>query len=306
MQTLAQIRAMLDERGIAPRKALGQNFLIDQNLIAVLIDAAGVRAGDRVLEVGPGTGTLTEALMARGASVIACELDRGLAQLLADRLVGQPGPGQLTLIRGDCLASKHAINERLARELGDRPFSLVANLPYGAATPLIATLLTDWPACSRLAVTIQREVADRLEAGPGTRAYGPLAALIWATGRIERVATLAPACFWPRPEVTSAMVLIERLDQPRVDDPAGFARFCQTIFQSRRKQLGGVLARLCGPIDWPAGIDSHDRAEALAPDRLAVLWDAAASGYTEGDGRQAGPEAPVEQDAAHRRGHHDR
>ena len=115
MQTLAQIRQMLDERALAPRKSLGQNFLIDQNLIGKLIDAAQVAPGETVLEVGPGTGTLTEALLDRGARVIACELDRGLAALLRDTLV----PRGLTLIEGDCLERKRALNADLVEVLAD-------------------------------------------------------------------------------------------------------------------------------------------------------------------------------------------
>src|SRR4051812_5019410 len=106
MQTLIQIRALLEERGLAPRKSLGQNFLIDQNLIRKLVDASGVGAGDLVLEVGPGTGTLTEELLERGCEVVACELDRGLAELLRERLGANP---RFTLVEGDCLASKREI-----------------------------------------------------------------------------------------------------------------------------------------------------------------------------------------------------
>lgn len=282
MQTRAQIQALLAQWGLSPRKALGQNFLIDQNLITKLVEASGVGTGDRVLEVGPGTGTLTEALLDRGARVVACELDRGLAQLMRDRFGDRAGePGKLTLIEGDCLASKHELSSELARALGDEPFVLAANLPYGAATPLIATLLAHWPTCSRMAVTIQREMADRLLAVPGTRAYGPLAVLIWATASVKRIATLGPACFWPRPEVTSAMISIERRQTLRVDDPDGLARFCQQVFQTRRKQIGGVLGGLVeGAVDWPAGIEPSDRAERLEPEQLAALWMSVRARYT--------------------------
>src|SRR6186713_2406397 len=115
MQTLAQIRELLESRGLAPRKSLGQNFLIDHNLIRKLVDASGAAAGDLVLEVGPGTGALTEELLDRGCRVIACELDRGLAELLRERFAATAGSGRFTLIEGDCLASKRALADELVR-----------------------------------------------------------------------------------------------------------------------------------------------------------------------------------------------
>ncbi len=206
-QTLSEIRGLLASRGLSPRHALGQNFLIDHNLLRRLVDESGVGAGDLVLEVGPGTGTLTEELLARGCEVIACELDRGLAGLLRNRLGNE---ARFTLVEGDCLEGKRALSGALAGALAGRPFTLVANLPYGSATPLMLTLLVDHPECRAMFATIQREVADRLAARPGSKAYGPLAVVASLLARVRTVAALAPECFWPRPEVTSAMVAIER------------------------------------------------------------------------------------------------
>lgn len=272
MQTLAEIKSILAERGLAPRKRLGQNFLTDHNLIRRLVDAAGVGAGDTVLEVGPGTGTLTEELLDRGCRVIACELDAGFAVMLRERFAGRP----FTLVEGDCLAGKRAVNPALFEAIGDGRFALVANLPYGAATPLMLGLLTE-PRCVGQFVTIQKEVADRLAAGPGSKVYGAISVAAQVLGRVERIATLPPECFWPRPEVTSAMIsivpaLLGRSDDgtgSAVDlDPGAFAAFCLAVFAGRRKQLGSVL----GDGVWPDGVSRTDRAEALSPEQIVRLF----------------------------------
>lgn len=268
MQTLAQMRAMLEERGLSPRKRLGQNFLIDHNMIRKLVDASGVGAGDRVMEVGPGTGTLTEELLDRGCEVTACELDRGLAQLLRERLGGRVG---FTLIEGDCLRGKHEINPDLLGALKGEPFTLVANLPYGAATPLMTSLLADVPGCQGLYVTIQREVADRLMAKPGTRDYGPVGILASLTAEVELIAKLPPPCFWPSPEVHSAMVALRRLASPLSPRAREIIDFAQGLFEKRRKQIGSVLGR---DFPWPEGVSPEARAESLSPRAWIALYGA--------------------------------
>ncbi|NUQ68154.1 MAG: ribosomal RNA small subunit methyltransferase A [Phycisphaerales bacterium] len=270
MQTLTQIKAILESHGLSPRHALGQNFLIDANLLRKFVDAASLAPGQSVLEVGPGTGTLTEALLERGCRVVAAEMDAGLAALLRERLGGNE---RFTLVEGDCLASKREINPALLAALGKGEFVLMANLPYGAATPLIACLLADVPRCRGLYVTVQRELADRIVAPPGGRDYGPISVLAQATARCGLIARLSPECFWPRPEVHSAMVSMERLDTPRSPDPGGLARFCQKVFEKRRKQLGAVLGR---DVPWPEGVRGEDRAEALSVEQLIALHAVAA------------------------------
>ena len=281
MQSVSQIRALLAERGLRPKRSLGQNFLIDQNLIRKLVDAAGVAAGDVVLEVGPGTGTLTEELLARGCRVVASELDDGLADLLEERAEemaresgGQVRGAGLTVVRGDCLKSKREINPAVLEAIGEGPFSLVANLPYGAATPLLLTLLMDHPRCGVMAVTIQREVADRLLADTGTKEYGLLSVMAQALARVERLATLPPSCFWPAPEVSSAMVVLRRrgADEAITDDPAALRETCERLFASRRKQIGGVLGR---DAKLPEGVTPTMRAEELTPGQLVEIGKAA-------------------------------
>lgn len=274
MQTLTQIRQILEAQGLSPKKSLGQNFLLDHNLIRKLVDAAAVAPGDLVLEIGPGTGTLTEELLARGASVIACELDDGLAAHLREHFT--PVADRFTLLHGDCLANKRELSAPTVAALAGRPFKLVANLPYGAGTPVLIALLTDHPNCSTLAVTIQREVADRLLAAPGSDDYGTISVIAQAAAQVERVATLPPECFWPRPDVTSAMVRLTRLPQPKTPHLASLADTCQKLFMARRKQLGSALAGVLGrqslaSFAWPHGISSTVRAEALTVEQLVAL-----------------------------------
>ncbi len=292
MQTLAEIRAMLDERGLRPKKSLGQNFLVDHNLLQKLVDESGADDGDVILEVGPGTGTLTETLLERGCSVVAVELDDALAELLRDRLMDRY-EGRFTLIHADCLESKRAVNPAVVAALdaqrGDKPFRLVANLPYHAGTPLMLTLLCRHPACVSMAVTIQREVADRLLAGPGSKTYGTLGVVAQATARSRRVATLGPGCFWPQPGVDSAMVVVER-GAALTDDLAGFAEFVQKIFAGRRKQLGAHFRQLGWSPDggWPEGVSPTDRAEDLGVERLVAVYETVRASGAGGVGREPG------------------
>jgi len=279
VQTLTEIKELLESRGLRPKKSLGQNFLVDQNLIRKLVDASGVGAGSLVLEVGPGTGTMTEELLSRGCEVVACELDDELAGLLRERMPERLGPDEqhrFTLVHGDCLDGKRAVSAKILAALGGRPFSLVANLPYGAGTPLMSNLLVDHPQCQVMAVTIQREVADRLAAGPGSKDYGALAVLAQAIAEVKVLAKLPGECFWPRPDVTSAMVLLTRRAEPLVKDAPALSAFLRDLFVQRRKQIGAVLGK---GVDWGSiaatpgceGITSTQRAEQLSVPRAVAL-----------------------------------
>lgn len=243
MQTLAQIRELLDQAGASPKRSLGQNFLLDHNLIRKLVNSAYVGPGDVVLEIGPGTGTMTEELLRRGASVIACELDDTLAAIVRERFDAQAKAGRFTLVHGDCLARKRRLNLEAARVLGGRGFKLVANLPYGAGTPLMLALLMEHPECAVLAVTVQREVADRVLAGPGSKDFGGLSVIAQATCEGERVATAPPECFWPRPDVTSAMLVLRRRPAPLTKNLPGLSGLCRVLLGSRRKQIGSLLTQ---------------------------------------------------------------
>ncbi|MEC9374272.1 MAG: 16S rRNA (adenine(1518)-N(6)/adenine(1519)-N(6))-dimethyltransferase RsmA [Planctomycetota bacterium] len=270
MLTQTQLRALLDQHALSPRKALGQNFLVDANLLRKLLDASGLESGDVVLEVGPGAGSLTEPMLERGARVFAVELDDGLATLLQQRLA-PAWPDAFTLIRGDCLASKRRINpEAIAaiESTGAARWKLIANLPYGAASPLMLTLLTQHPRCASMHVTIQKEVADRLMAPPGSRDYGELSVIAQAFAEIRRVATAPPECFWPRPKVTSAMISLIRRDHPLTDDAESLVACCSTLFQKRRKQLGAIIGR---DVAESAGFDPTRRPESLSIEEFVQL-----------------------------------
>lgn len=273
MQTLTQIRELLDRAGHGPKKSLGQNFLTDHNLINKLLDAAELQPGETVLEIGPGTGTLTEGLLDRGVRVLACELDTELSHVLRET-IGATHPDRFTLIEGDCLAGKRAMNAEVVAALGDEPFKLVANLPYHAATPLMLTLMTRHPNCMGQFTTIQTEVVDRLNGKPGTKEFGSISVVAQHLGKVERIAKLPPECFWPRPDVTSAMMAWRR-DPSIPTDPAWWIRLAditQTLFQSRRKQLGKPVKQLAGAdIEWPQGVEPTQRIEDLGVDAMVAL-----------------------------------
>jgi len=154
---------------------------------------------------------------------------------------------------------------------------MVANLPYGAATPLMLTLLTQWPLCRGQYVTVQREVADRLAAGPGdAKVYGAISVVARALGTVKKIAVLPRECFWPRPDVTSAMIGLTRCENPVAGDDVAWwpqmARLASDLFQTRRKQLGSTLKRMgVGEIEWPEGVSPTDRPEALSPEQIVAL-----------------------------------
>jgi len=273
MQSLTRIKELLEMAGHGPKKALGQNFLIDQNLINKLLDAAGVKEGDLVLEIGPGTGALTVGLLERGCRVVACELDTDLARVLRETL-GEEYPDRLTIVEGDCLAGKKALNSELVEALGESVFCMVANLPYHAATPVMMTLMTRHAKCSGMFVTIQKEVVERFGAGSGSKAYGSISVVAQCLGSVKMIAKLKPGCFWPSPGVESAMMGWRRdvlggdgIGVGEVEWWVRMSEISQLLFQSRRKKLGGVVKRMVGQdIEWPEGTGPDDRIDGLSVD----------------------------------------
>ncbi len=276
MQTLSEIRHLLAARDLRPKHRLGQNFLHDKNILTRLVDAAELQTGDSVLEIGPGTGTLTEALIEAGVRIVTCEIDADLASITEDRF-----NQRVRLIRSDCLDAHRHLNPQIVDALGDRPFKIVANLPFKIPIALIFRMLIHHPICTGLNVTIQKEVADRLLAEPGTKAYGPLSIIVGVLADVKRICTVKPSCFWPQPKVDSAMVRIlpappgrwvrgegfsaSDTSQQRQD----FARFVTQLFTKRRKQLGTILGRDC---EWPTGVTADLRPEALPVERIVTLW----------------------------------
>lgn len=267
MQTLSEIRSLLEERGLRPRHRFGQNFLVEPVHLRRLVDAADLEPGATVLEVGPGTGTLTEELLASGVQVVASEIDRDLVAILSSRF-----GDSIRLVEGDVLSAKRSMSIAVLEAIADRDFKLVANLPYQIASPLLAILAGE-PRCHGCFATVQREVADRLGAAPGTSDYGPLSVVVQARFEVSRLADLPPGCFWPPPKVTSAMVALKPRAEPAVPlaDLDAFGRFVQSIFGKRRKQLGSIVGR-SAPL--PAGIDPAARPESLSIGQWVALWQA--------------------------------
>ena len=265
MQTLTEIKALLSSRCLSPRHRLGQNFLHDHNQLRKIVAAGEISPGDLVLEVGPGTGTLTEALVEAGAEVIASEIDREMASIVESRL-----GDRVRLVLGDCLDRRRHLSPEILEALDNRPFRLVANLPYQAATPLLMDLLIRRPNCLGQVALIQKEVADRLASDSGCREYGPISVITAVLGSIRRVTVVPPGCFWPQPKVTSAVIAIIPNAEHGVEDPEAFADFVGDLFRTRRKQIGTILGR----DRIPEGFDPCHRPEQFAPASLLALYRA--------------------------------
>jgi 16S rRNA (adenine1518-N6/adenine1519-N6)-dimethyltransferase len=273
-QTKQQIQALLADAGSSPRHRFGQNFMIDGNLVRLVADAGQIAAGDVVIEVGPGTGTLTEELLSRGADVVAVEIDRDLAAMLRARHAQTP---RFTLIEGDALAGKHEVNRELVERIAsartdDRPVKLVANLPYNIASPLVIELLI--AGVDLLAFTVQKEVADRLRGDPDSDDYGPLTVMAQLLAKVELLRTLPPQAFWPAPKIDSALVRMTRADQLGPDAPT-FGTFVRQLFASRRKTLRKALAQMDlngETLLASLGIDAQLRPERLTPGQCLELY----------------------------------
>ena len=273
---LPPLREVIAAHGLAARKALGQNFLLDLNLTGKIARLAGDLAGSDVLEIGPGPGGLTRALLAEGARrVVAVERDARCLPALDE--IAAAWPGRLEVIEGDALALDPA--PRLAP-----PVLIVANLPYNIGTELLVRWLTPpaWPPFwSSMTLMFQREVAERIVAAPGSRAYGRLAILAqWrATPRI--VLDLPPRAFTPPPKVSSAVVRFDRLEAPRFPaDPATLSRVVALAFGQRRKMLRASLRPLGPAVEdllAEAGIPPTERAERVPLEAFCRLARAVAA-----------------------------
>ncbi len=273
-QTKQQIQAHLAGAGAQPRHKFGQNFMIDQNLVRLIADAASITSEDTLIEVGPGTGTLTEELLSRGARVVAVEIDRDLAAHLRGLFEGN---AEFVLIEGDALATKHSINAELLANLdqaGDRSHvKLVANLPYNIASPLVIELLL--AGVSTLVFTVQKEVADRLKGRADSDDYGPLTVMAQMLGEVEVLRTLPPQAFWPAPKIESSLVRITLKNQLG-ESARAFGFFVQKLFSFRRKTLRKALEMM--DLKAPeslveAGIDLTKRAECFTPQQIRQIFE---------------------------------
>lgn len=246
-QTASFLMQRFAEVGIRPVTRYGQNFLIDLNLIDVLIGAADLGPTDVVLEVGTGTGSLTSILARYAAAVLTVEVDGQLHQLARETLADQPN---VVMLHQDALKNKNHLHPvvldtlrgLLEAEPG-RQLKLVANLPYNIATPIVSNLIDFEPAPALIVVTIQKEVADRIAARPRTKDYSALSVWMQSQCDIEIVRIMPPQVFWPRPKVDSAIIRIvpDRERMAQIPDRPGFHAFVRSMFFHRRKFLRSEL-----------------------------------------------------------------
>ncbi|MDO4570181.1 MAG: 16S rRNA (adenine(1518)-N(6)/adenine(1519)-N(6))-dimethyltransferase RsmA [Planctomycetia bacterium] len=246
-QTLSFLLRRFEEAGITPRHQLGQNFLLDQNLLKLLVRRADIRPTDVVLEVGSGSGGLTIQMAPLAAHVVTVELDPQLYQLASEEL---HECSNVTILNEDILRNKNCLNpvvlekiEEIRAQHLDGEFKLAANLPYNVATPIISNLLALENPPKSMTITIQKEVGDRMCAAPGTKDYGALSLWVQCQADVEIVRTLPPSVFIPRPKVYSAIVHIERNLEKRalVRDLPRFHEFIRAMFLHRRKFLRSEL-----------------------------------------------------------------
>ena len=285
-QTKAQIKALLDAHGAAPRKRYGQCFLIDRNLMDRVLLTAGITACDWVLEIGCGTGSLTGELLNRAGRVVGVEIDSALQVILAE-LYGESR--HFSLIAEDALATKSSIAPAVidamveARSALTGRGLLVANLPYDVATSLLVELLLGDYGIERFVFTVQLEMAERLRAAANTPAYGAVSVLAQTLADVQVITKLPPQAFWPAPKVQSAIVRMDRLPSEAIDieDTSAFAAFVRTAFQSRRKRLSGTLKRMyaspcaADALLAKAGIAAEARPEVVTVEqwgRLISIW----------------------------------
>ena len=230
---------VLQRTGFSFKKSLGQNFLIDPLVLQRIIDAAELTKDDCALEIGPGIGTMTEALSEAAGQVVAVELDNRLIPILAENLRGREN---VTVIHGDILKTDlRALSEEYC---GGRPLKAVANLPYSVTTPALLRLLADDAPILSATLMVQKEVAERMMAKPGTKAYGALSLAVQYRAEISVAANVPRNCFIPRPEVDSQVVHLKCFTEPpvRTEDPELMFRLIRASFNERRKTLTNGLA----------------------------------------------------------------
>jgi 16S rRNA (adenine1518-N6/adenine1519-N6)-dimethyltransferase len=245
------------------RRRFGQNFLHDPRIIARIVDAIDPHRGEAIVEIGPGQAALTRALIERAGHIQAVEIDRDLAAWLR----GQFTADQLTLIEGDALKLDWA-------SIAERPLRIVGNLPYNISTPLLFELMTIADRVIDQYFMLQKEVVDRMVAGPGSKTYGRLSVMLQFRYRMTKLFDVPRGAFKPAPEVTSSIVRMVPLaagDLPDID-PGAFARVVTAAFGKRRKTLRNALGELlAADAIVAAGIDPQARAETLAVDRFVAL-----------------------------------
>jgi 16S rRNA (adenine1518-N6/adenine1519-N6)-dimethyltransferase len=255
--------------GLPPvRKSLGQHFLSDRGILGRIVDALEPVPGETVVEIGPGRGALTDILRDRGVQVVAIEYDRALAELLMARYAGT----SVRIVQADVL-------ETNLGEVAGGPYKLIGNVPYYITTPILFHALRP-PRAERAVYLVQREVADRMRAAPGTEEYGGLTVNLQALARVESLFRVPAGAFHPPPKVDSTAVRVTPLERPLVagGEEKPFREMVQAIFGMRRKQMRRILRELAGltadeadRVLAASGIAPEARPETLAPERFAAL-----------------------------------
>ena len=267
---MSNTRELVEKYQFRFTKSLGQNFLVDQNIVRDIVRGAEVSKEDYVIEIGPGVGTLTKELLKEAASVTAIELDDKLLPILKEELKEYEN---FHLIHGD------ATKVQLDAVYPGKEIKLVANLPYYVTTPIITKILNDKVAFSSLTIMIQKEVAERMDAVPGTKDYGSLSVLVQYYCDTKIVRSVPPESIMPRPKVDSTVIRLTKLEEPRahVEDEALFFKIVRMVFTMRRKTLSNNLKSLGYTREFieevleAAGIDLKARGETLSVEKFAEL-----------------------------------
>ena len=287
-QTLTFLQRIFKTYGLEAKSKLGQNFLVDLNLLDLIVRAGEVGPKDAVLEVGTGTGSLTSRLADHAGWVVTVEIDQTL-QPVAEQMCA--GRFNISHVAGDCLERKSRLSARMltaweaAVAKGFPNRKLIANLPYSIATPLISNLLVSDIPIERMVVMVQWEIAERLTASVSTKDYNALSILVQSLAHVEIVRKVLPGNFFPRPKVDSAIVLIkpDTAKRAKVGDPIRFRDFLRDLYTHRRKNLRGALVgsthgtREKADVDrklLELGIEGTVRAEALDLDQHRRLSEA--------------------------------
>jgi len=284
LQSKQEIEQILSSIGARPDKKLGQNFLIDKNLIKFLLDKAAITKQDIVIEIGPGTGAMTDALCELSGALVAVEYDKLLSRHIKARFEQY---GHVTVIQGDALHNKNRMNDQLIDTVGQLRGSfsgsvmVVANLPYNIAASAMTNLIVDRPRVDAMYVTIQKEVAERMVAPAGNKNYGPLSVIMQATGEVVMMKKLPHSVFWPAPNVESAMVSYVRSDE-KCAEVKSFALLREAVsllMEHRRKTIKACTkfaSERFKTLDWAsvfaeAGLTGDVRGETVSPEQYIII-----------------------------------
>jgi 16S rRNA (adenine1518-N6/adenine1519-N6)-dimethyltransferase len=268
---------ILDKYGFAFQKKFGQNFLIDENVVRKIVREAGVTKDDFVLEVGPGIGTMTQILCEEAREVVAVEIDKKLIPILENDTLSYYD--NVTIINEDIL--KLDINRLVEEKNGGKPIKVVANLPYYITTPIIMGLFESGVALDSITIMVQKEVADRMQVGPGTKDYGALSLAVQYYAKPQIVLTVPASCFMPRPNVDSAVIRLERYNEPpvQVSDEHLMFNIIRASFNQRRKTMTnsvvnggiGITKEMLLEALEKCGLPATVRGEALTLEQFAEL-----------------------------------